>query len=163
MSKKKITYFGEVDIHEDDYIQGCATLGDQKVTLSLDLDNDKEILQQCWEELEDYLSHLEEYKVSLEKSIVEDYNNGGTTAEYISWHLEELEDIDDLLSTANQVGSKEEQVLSLLTQRLQNIAFYPGEEGYAVWDFMIDKEISDEILVVYTDNKGKAIKITWES
>lgn len=163
MSKKEISYFGEVDIQEDDYIQGSATICGQTVRLSVDLDEDKEIPRQWWVELEDYLSHLEEYKAHFEKSIVEDYNNGGTTAEYVSWHLEELEDIDALLSTANQVGTKAEQFLSLLTQRLQNIAFYPGEEGYAVWDFMIDGECSDEIIVVYSDNKGKVVKITWES
>ena len=47
--------------------------------------------------------------------------------------------------------------------RVETITFYPGDNHYAVWDYMIDSENSDEIVVVHTDNKGKILDITWES
>ena len=114
-------------------------------------------------ELEGYLSNLLKYKTEIDKFILKDYEDGGTTNEYVRWHLDEWEAIDDLLPNADSTKTKEEQFLSLLIQRVETITFYPGDNHYAVWDYMIDSENSDEIVVVHTDNKGKILDITCES
>lgn len=163
MSKENITYFGEVNNKEEDYFEGRVTLGSKNVDLDLDFCNYEGNPKNWPTELENYLSNLLKYKEEADKAILEDYKKGGITDEYVRWHLDELEDIDDVLSNATPSETKEEQFLSLLMQRVEHIAFYPGDEHYAIWDYMIDNERSDEILVVVTDNKGKVVDITWES
>ncbi|QIU96711.1 DUF2004 domain-containing protein [Bacteroides faecium] len=163
MSKKKITYFGEVDNQEEDYFEGNVTLDNKSVELDLDFCSYEGKPVKWSEELEDYLSNLIKYKSVIDKAILDDYENGGTTNEYVQWHLDEWDAIDDLLPRTDSTKTKEEQFLSLLIQRVELIAFYPGDTSYAVWDYMIDSENSDEIVVVHTDSKGKILDITWES
>ena len=59
------------------------------------------------------------------------------------------------------------QILSAL--KLNRIGIYPeyenieDEEYYAIWDYILDDEISDQILVIVTDKNGEIVDITWES
>lgn len=163
MSKKNITYFGEVNKKAKDYFEGRVTLGNKDVELDLDFCNYEDNPKDWSKDLENYLSNLLKYKVEIDKAILKDYENGGTTNEYVRWHLDEWDAIDELLTNADSTESEEEQFLSLLMQRVETITFYPGDTHYAVWDYMIDNENSDEIVVVHTDNKGNVLDITWES
>lgn len=163
MSETNITYFGEVNDSETGYFEGLVTLGNKHVELVLDFCNYDRNSKDWSEELENYLSNLLKYKAEIDKSILKDYENGGITNEYVRWHLDEWDAIDELLTNADSTESKEEQFLSLLIQRVKTITFYPGDTHYAVWDYMIDNENSDEIVVVHTDNKGNVLDITWES
>ncbi|MSS60775.1 DUF2004 domain-containing protein [Fusobacterium sp. FSA-380-WT-2B] len=47
--------------------------------------------------------------------------------------------------------------------KLRRIGIYPEYEDYAIWDYILDDEISDEILVIVTDKNGEIVDITWES
>lgn len=163
MSKKNITYFGKIDNKEEDYFEGHTTLDNKDVELDLDFCNYDGDPEGWSEELENYLSNLLKYKTEIDKAILKDYENGGTTNEYVRWHLDEWDAIGDLLPNADSTETKEEQFLSLLIQRVARIFFYPGDNHYAVWDYMIDDENSDEIVVVHTDNKGQILDVTWES
>lgn len=163
MSTKNITYFGKVNNKEKDYFKGNVTLSNKDVELDLDFCSYEGDPKDWSAELENYLSNLLKYKTEIDKAILEDYEKGGTTNEYVRWHLDEWDAIDDLLSNADSTKTKEEQFLSLLVQRVENITFYPGDNHYAVWDYMIDNENSDEIVVVHTDSEGKVLDVTWES
>lgn len=165
MSKKNIPYFGEVDNNEEDCFEGYVTICNKDVKLELDFFNYEGNPKDWSIELEDYLSNLVKYKTEIDKYVLKNYEeDGGTTNEYVHWHLDEWEAvIEDLLPNADSTKAKEEQFLSLLIQRLERINFYPGDNNYAVWDYMIDSENSDQIIAVYTDNKGKILDITWES
>ena len=164
MSKKNITYFGEVDNKEEDFFEGHVMICNKDVELCLDFCAYEGNPKDWSAELEGYLSNLLKYKTEIDKSILKDYEDGGTTNEYVRWHLDEWGDnVDDLLPNADSTKTREEQFLSLLLQRVERISFYPGDNHYAVWDYMIDSENSDEIVVVHTDNKGKILDITWES
>lgn len=83
MSKKNITYFGEIDNQEEDYFEGHATLDNRDVELDLDFCNYEGNPKGWSEELENYLSNLLKYKKKIDKAILEDYENGGTTNEYV--------------------------------------------------------------------------------
>lgn len=163
MDKKNITYFGEVNDKEGAYFEGHAIICNKDVELALDFCNYEGSPGNWSAELENYLANLLEYKEGIDKAMTEDYRNGGKTAEYVRWHLDEWDAVDDLLPNADPTKTKEERFLSLLVRRVESIAFYPGDDHYAVWDYMIDNENSDEIVVVHTDSKGKVLDITWES
>ena len=83
MSKKNITYFGKVDNKEEDYFEGHVTLSNKDVELDLDFCNYEGNPKDWSAELENYLSNLLKYKTEIDKSILKDYENGGTTNEYV--------------------------------------------------------------------------------
>lgn len=163
MANKDINYFGEINNQENDYFEGTIIFDSREVELNLDFGNNEDDSDDWSKTLEHYLSNIHAYKLSIDSAIQADFNNGGMAKEYVDGLLNDLENIDELLSDADFTKSKEEQFLSLLKKRVERITFYPGDEVYAVWDYMIDSESSDEILTVHTDNEGKVVTIYCES
>lgn len=51
--------------------------------------------------------------------------------------------------------------------KLGRIGFYPdgkyGTESFAVFDYIVDRELSNQIIVVNIDKKGNLINLAWES
>lgn len=157
----KITYFNEFD-PQNDYAETTIILDGKEV--ELDLNCEEVIGSTDWiPEYEKYVVQLERIKKDILEYINNDFIEEGLTKEWITFHLEEIDEeyIDALLKNAEQFLNKEEQVLSLL--RLRRIGLYPEYEGYAIWDFVLDDEVSDEILTLQTDINGNILNIAWES
>ncbi|WP_294664778.1 DUF2004 domain-containing protein [uncultured Fusobacterium sp.] len=157
----KITYFNEFD-PQNDYAETTIILDGKEV--ELDLNCEEVIGSTDWiPEYEKYVVQLERIKKDILQYINNDFIEEGLTKEWITFHLEEIDEeyIDALLKNAKQFLNKEEQVLSLL--RLRRIGLYPEYEGYAIWDFVLDDEVSDEILTLQTDTNGNILNIAWES
>lgn len=78
----------------------------------------------------------------------------GIVREYLTFHLEELEE---------ELGNiSAEDLLNRL--KLNRVGFYPDSKGvFAVFDYSFDRDISDELIVVRTDENGKLISIDTES
>ena len=157
----KITYFNEFD-PQNDYAETTIILDGKEV--ELDLNCEEVIGSTDWiPEYEKYVVQLERIKKDILQYINNNFIEEGLTKEWITFHLEEIDEeyIDALLKNAEQFLNKEEQVLSLL--RLRRIGLYPEYEGYAIWDFVLDDEVSDEILTLQTDINGNILNIAWES
>lgn len=157
----KITYFNEFD-PQNDYAETTIILDGKEV--ELDLNCEEVIGSTDWiDEYEKYIVQLERIKKDILQYINNDFIEEGLTKEWITFHLEEIDEeyIDTLLKNAEQFLTKEEQALSLL--KLRRIGLYPKYEGYAIWDFVLDDEVSDEILTLQTDINGNILNIAWES
>lgn len=157
----KITYFNEFD-PQNDYAETTIILDGKEV--ELDLNCEEVIGSTDWiPEYEKYVVQLERIKKDILQYINNDFIEEVLTKEWITFHLEEIDEeyIDALLKNAEQFLNKEEQALSLL--RLRRIGLYPEYEGYAIWDFVLDDEVSDEILTLQTDINGNILNIAWES
>lgn len=157
-----IKYFKNVDFNTD-YLE--TTIEFQNREIELDINTDVVLGKDSWvKEYEEYISKLEVFKEKIDKEIVEDFENEGITKEWIDFHLEELgEAIEEegLLKECDKKLSLDRQVLSII--KLRRIGIYPEYEDYAIWDYILDDEISDEILVIVTDKNGEIVDITWES
>lgn len=157
-----IKYFKNVDFNTD-YLE--TTIEFQNREIELDINTDVVLGKDSWvKEYEEYISKLEIFKEKIDKEIVEDFENDGITKEWVDFHLEELgEAIEEerLLERCDKKLSLDRQVLSII--KLRRIGIYPEYEDYAIWDYILDDEISDEILVIVTDKNGEIIDITWES
>lgn len=157
----KIRFFGEIDINED-YQETNIHLGDEDIQLDLNLE---EVLgKKDWIlEYDEYVSKLSIYKENIEKKLNEDFDDWGLTKEWIDWHIEEFDKkyIEELTEGIDKNLPLDEKLFRAIN--LVRIGIYPGYEDYAIWDFMLKKEASNEILVVVTDNKGEIVDITWES
>ncbi|MCF2699967.1 MULTISPECIES: DUF2004 domain-containing protein [Fusobacterium] len=157
-----IKYFKNVDFNTD-YLE--TTIEFQNREIELDINTDVVLGKDSWvKEYEEYISKLEVFKEKIDKEIVEDFENEGITKEWVDFHLEELgEAIEEegLLKECDKKLSLDRQVLSII--KLRRIGIYPEYEDYAIWDYILDDEISDEILVIVTDKNGEIVDITWES
>lgn len=157
-----IKYFKNVDF-KIDYLE--TTIEFQNREIQLDINTDAVLGENNWvKEYEEYISKLEKFKEKIDKEIIKDFENDGITKEWVDYHLEELgEAIEEegLLKECDKKLSLDRQVLSII--KLRRIGIYPEYEGYAIWDFILDDEISDEILVIVTDKNGEIVDITWES
>lgn len=157
-----IKYFKNVDFNSD-YLE--TTIEFQNREIQLDINSDAVLGENNWvKEYEEYISKLETFKEKIDKEIIKNFENNGLTKEWVNFHLEELgEAIEEegLLKECNKKLSLDRQVLSII--KLRRIGIYPEYEDYAIWDYILDDEISDEILVIVTDKDGEIVDITWES
>ena len=157
-----IKYFKNVDFNSD-YFE--TTIEFQNREIQLDINSDAVLGENNWvKEYEEYISKLETFKEKIDKEIIKNFENNGLTKEWVNFHLEELgEAIEEegLLKECNKKLSLDRQVLSII--KLRRIGIYPEYEDYAIWDYILDDEISDEILVIVTDKDGEIVDITWES
>ena len=157
----KIRFFGDIDINED-YKEVTIHLGEDDIQLDLNLE--EVIGKKDWIlEYDDYVSKLAIYKEKIEEKLNEDFDEWGLTKEWIDWHIEELDKsvVEKITTKVDKKLAVDEKLLSVTN--LVRVGIYPGYEDYAIWDFMLVGEVSNEILVVVTDNKGKILDITWES
>ena len=163
-----IKYFKNVDFNSD-YLE--TTIEFQNREIQLDINTDAVLGKDSWvKEYEEYISKLETFKEKIDKEIIKDFENNGITKEWVDYHSEELmESIEEngTLDSCDKNLPIDRQILSTL--KLRRIGIYPehsyedGEEYYAIWDYILDDEISDEILVIVTDKNGEIVDITWES
>jgi hypothetical protein len=88
----------------------------------------------------------------------------GTVGTYLSHHAEELgeKDLLKIFDTADPDDLTIDHLLDAL--QLKRIGLYPGAEGYcAVFDYTIDEEATDYILVVEFDSDGEVYGISMDS
>ena len=157
-----IKYFKNVDFNSD-YLE--TTIEFQNREIQLDINSDAVLGKDSWvKEYEEYISKLEVFKEKIDKEIIKDFENDGITKEWVDYHSEELmESIEEngTLDSCDKNLPIDRQILSAL--KLNRIGIYPKYEDYAVWDYILDDEISDQILVIVTDKNGEIVDITWES
>lgn len=157
-----IKYFKNVDFNSD-YLE--TTIEFQNREIQLDINSDAVLGKDSWvKEYEEYISKLEVFKEKIDKEIIKDFENDGITKEWVDYHSEELmESIEEngTLDSCDKNLPIDRQILSAL--KLNKIGIYPKYEDYAVWDYILDDEISDQILVIVTDKNGEIVDITWES
>jgi hypothetical protein len=99
------------------------------------------------------------------KSDYED-ENGDTVKEYVTFHTEELGDefLQQIDITSDQTD-KEQQFLKKL--HLTRVGLYPdgkyNASNFAVFDYTVSKDLTDQLIVINTDEKGNLDHLSWES
>ncbi|WP_300342975.1 DUF2004 domain-containing protein [Fusobacterium sp.] len=156
-----IRFFGNIDLNEDYHETEIHLL---EKNISLDLNLEEVLGKKDWIlEYDEYVSKLSSYKENIEKRLNEDFDDWGVTKEWIDWHIEEFDKstVEKLVKNLDNNMQLDEKLLTRVN--LVRVGIYPGYEDYAIWDFMLDEKISDQILVVITNNRGEILDITWES
>lgn len=159
---KNIIYFGDIDYPgvENTFYGEVEIEG---LPIELDLDLSQAHSDEGWEgELSNYLEKIEDCKEKIDKAVQTDYKDEGATLEFIGFYLEEFdeEELAILLDKTDESLSLEERLLQSL--ELSRILFTPCSDDYAVWYYIVRRELNEESLVVYTDEKGRIESIDWE-
>jgi hypothetical protein len=162
--KIKLPFFDEIDSDSlTDYYQVDAEIEGKQIELDLNFDDTK-IDTDSLISLKNYLDTLPGVIEIAKKEILNDYETDENVKEYLTYHIEELDqnELDSLTENADKSTSLEKQMLSVL--HLRRIGFYPeNEDQYAVFDFVLDLEISQYILVVNMNSAKALDHITMES
>ncbi len=162
--KTPVSYFGTID--SDAFYQSYGahiTLENQDVYLDLNFYTVGPESEGWAGICNSYLANLSAYKQAVETAILKDFNNSGEARKYIKFHLKELSPaiLDKMMLPTDASHPNDERLLSLL--KLKRIGFYPGDSIYAVWDFTIGWQYTDQLLVGNTDKQGVVKYISWES
>ena len=163
----ELLYFGPIDISslEEDYDVKIQLNGK---TIRLDLNFEQtQMSKQQLAIIERFLENISSFNEQNATFIENDFNDEeGQVKEYLSFHIEELgDDFLGQLKIDKDASDKEQQLLGKL--ELVRVGLYPdgkyGTEYFAVFDYTLNRDLSDELIVVKTDNEGHLDHIAWES
>ena len=165
MKKYTLPYFGELDFSGgEDFYEVEATVGG--LSLSLDIDFEGETPSpEALKHVEQFLLQL---PISLDKAKAcinqELGRTPGFVVDYVSFFkdaIEENGDVDDYIDKSNTDESIEQQLLNRLY--LLRVGIYPSGGAFAILDYTIDEEYTDDLLVVYLSKNGEVEGTTIES
>jgi len=156
-------FFGKIDLNDEveDY---DAKLNHENRVVELDLNiylEGKPSVEQL-SEIGDFLKNIKKYETEIKDFFEADFNNGGMSKEFIEEHLEEdyQEELAYLIDENDKEKTPAEQLLSKIY--LRRVGFYPNDYRFAIFDFYVNHEVSDQILVGIVEN-DKSYSLTWES
>lgn len=166
--KYKLPYFAEIEITRvGEYYDVEIELKGQKTTIDMNFENTA-LDRRLFDRLKKILDNIEQEDLKNREQIFAAFReeNGNTVKSFIEDHISVLEEeLSGILSLKDTSCSPEEQLIKELV--LYRIGFYPdgkyGSESFAVFDYGVGKELSNQILVVNIDPDGDLIDITWES
>jgi Protein of unknown function (DUF2004) len=161
----EIVFFKDINLESlQDYYHIAIDFEDRKLDLDLNFENTS-INEDKFNQTVTILENLKESIDKVKGFINNDRQTGvDTVDEYLIFHLEELneEELELILKDADKTLNKREQLLSIL--KLERIGFYPEVENeYAIFDFAINQDFSQYLLVVKLNKDGELDQITMES
>lgn len=168
MAKFILPYFGEIDLDNiEEYYNEEISYKDSIVRLDLNIE-ESSIKESIAVQMKNVLNNFEAYDLKNREYIDADYakEEDGQALEFASFHLEEIgEEISEEIGIDLQAEDKNIQFIKKL--KLVRIGMYPdgkyGSTSFAVFDYCIDQNISDQLLVVKVDALGNLLNIAWES
>lgn len=164
MSTYNLPPFGELDTQSlDSYYDVDIDFEGRTIQLDLNFEEDK-IGTDRLDMVKSFLAGLSEFNKKNLAAIREDFGDGDTVEEYIEHHLAELaaEDLAVLVDRNNKKASPQQQLLTKL--QLVRVGLYPGsEEQFATFDYSIGQELTNYLVVIFTNEKGEMDYMTMES
>lgn len=166
MPAYNLPFFGEIDSTEpEEYYEANIELNGHTIQLDLNFDEDEPIDTNHLDALAKLLTSLAEVDRENQVYIEKDFNGAGDTVKtYIDHHLENIDEgeLKELIDTGNEAISPQDQMLKAL--RLVRVGFYPGnEQDFAVFDYSINPELTQYLVVIFRNEEGEINYITMES
>lgn len=164
MTNFTFPYFGEIDLNnlQEDYETKIRI---NNVEVDLHFENNSINIAKA-QTIKNVLENLTDFDIQNKTYIENDYHDeeNSTVKEYLEFHLEELDNkiLAEFIDFEDQNSNPEKQLLKKL--KLASIGFYPDDsDNFAVFDYTIDKKITNYLIVVNTDENNNLDDITWES
>ena len=165
MAHYSLPLFDEIDLDDlEEYYD--AEMEFEGKTISVDLNLGESVEVSRLDRVKEFLGSLAEYDRKNKAYIEEDFNNdeGDTVRTYVTHHLENIpeDEMADLLQSDNKMSSPEIQLMKQI--RLIGVGFYPDEsDQFAVFDYSLGEELTNYLVVININDKGKMDGMTMES
>ncbi|KAF2330460.1 DUF2004 domain-containing protein [Flavobacterium ginsenosidimutans] len=162
-------HFGEIDINNlEEYYDISIELNSQDIEIDLNFSESKINLDVA-SIINNFIANIHNYDLQNKITIEKEYNNeeASPVKDYIKYHVEELDKnvLSKFIDFDNKAVEPEKQLLKKL--KLIRVGLYPDEtdesENFAVFDYTIDSEITDELIVVNTNKNNVFDNVAWES
>jgi hypothetical protein len=167
MEKYSLPYFGELDPGNlEEYYDVDINFNGQEISIDLNLGNSK-IAVERFDLVKRFLENIEAFDKNNKIFIAQDYDDEGsdTVRTYVEHHLEEMDetDLSGLVDFKSDAIAPEKQLINSL--KLVRVGLYPdeNENQFAVFDYSIGKDLTDDLVVLLTDQQGHIDHITMES
>jgi len=166
MQNYKLPYFKEINpVQLEESYDSKTIFNGEEIRLDLNFKN-KEINIALLDSLKNILENIKNHDTLNRWYIDIDYKENDYVKEFIELHFTELaEEMKTIIDFEDKTISKEKQFLKKM--KLVRIGFYPDKKydsiHFAVFDYMIDPNISDQIICIGLDEKGDLLNVSWES
>ena len=165
MSEYELPYFGKLATEniEEYYVINFPYKED---FLQIDLNFDNRIIDiKILDKIKNFIERIDQFDKMNRIQIDKDYSENGEVKEFIVFHIEEIEDELLELNIISDGENKETQFLS--NMKLVRIGLYPdgkyGSDYFAVFDYTVNQDLTNQLIVVNTDENGVFDHISWES
>ena len=177
MTEYLLSPFGQIDLTSlNEEYNAVIELNEKEIRI--DINFDKTTIEKSeMDNIKNFIENIDKFDKQNMGFIEKDFNdeNGDTVKEYIEFHIEEFEkeELAQLIDYDNKEIAPEKQLLNKLT--LERVGLYPDgkyeTKYFAVFDYTFEgnvyidgrRTITDQIIVVKTDNNGKLDHLSWES
>lgn len=160
-----LKFFGKIDLNNtEEYIDTSASINGNEISIDLNF-FEKKISKKTIEPTIYLLNNLSEIEKKAKKIILEDYKIQNVVVDYIEHHLQEFSE-DDLESlNIIQTEKLEEKKLKFLNKiKIVRIGIYPEDsDSMAIFDYTIGRDLTQYLIVLRFDSKGKLVEIVMES
>lgn len=165
MGNFKLPYFGNLDPASlEEYYDSDIDYNGIKIQIDLNFE-DKTIDVKRLETAKQFIDNLRIHDLNNKKYIQNDFdNNGSTVPFYLEHHIEELptDDLNQLVGAGTKAADQPKHLLKKL--HIVRVGLYPDSvEQFAVFDYSIGKDLTDQLVVIFTDENGNLDYITMES
>ncbi|MCD6067704.1 MAG: uncharacterized protein K0S33_2530 [Bacteroidetes bacterium] len=165
MAIQSTKYFGEIDIdNTNEYYDSEITLNLKPVEVTIDFNVLRNIDKEYLNQIEIYIDSLKTHETSIRNLFQTDFKENGFAKAYVDALIEyqDMEELEVLTEKSNGNLSFDEKLLSEL--QLLRIVIYPDKDDnvFAVYDYTISEEITNDLLVVIVSKDG-GIRLTIES
>ncbi|AZB00233.1 DUF2004 domain-containing protein [Chryseobacterium joostei] len=166
MAEYTLPYFGQLSTDNvEEYYDVNIDFNGNEIQVDLNFESESTDGTKL-DQVKNYLENIEKFNRLAKSYILEDYHNeeGDTVKFYLEHHLEEVEqeELSTLINFDDVTVEPEKQLLKKL--ELVRIGLYPdNEEGFAILDYSIGKEITNYLVVINTDQNGQLDYMAMES
>lgn len=166
MASFKLPHFGPIDPAAlEEYYDVEILFNDKEIQIDLNFES-KTIDPQRLELAKQFIDNIRIHDLNNKKLIEADYKDeeGDTVKFYLEHHLEELgeEELSALVDVNSKSSEHEKQLLQKL--HLVRVGLYPDSaDQFAIFDYSIGQDITNYLVVLFTDENGNLDYMTMES
>ena len=168
MTEKTLPHFGKLEIENlEEYYNVDIEFNGKEIQIDLNFEN-KTIDTATFDKINNFIENIEKFDKQNQDYIKNDFGdeNGETVKEYVTFHVEELgNDFLEQIDISSDNTDKEQAFLTKLY--LTRVGLYPDGKYdtsyFAVFDYTVNKDLTDQLIVVNTDENGNLDHLSWES
>jgi hypothetical protein len=166
MASYTLPHFGQLDTSNlEEYYDVDIEFSGKEIQVDLNFE-DKSIDTKRLDLVKKFIDNIADFDKKNRKYIEQDYNDNeaDTVKTYVEHHLEEIskDSLAGLVDFNNPSIEPEKQLVKAL--HLVRVGLYPdSEDQFAIFDYSIGSDLTNYLVVINTDEKGKLDYMTMES